>query len=228
MNTMIIIARHGNTFRSDEIPRRVGKYSDLPLVETAKGTKIGSYLSEHDMIPDTVFAAPLKRTMETASLAIAAMGGNIPLIPVDDFTEVDYGPDENQTEEAVYERLGNYFIKETGSRGRAFSRDQILEQGKMIVQQWDRDAVVPPGWKVDTDSIINSWINFSEMILKNYAGKKVLVVSSNGIIRFAPYITGDFHGFAQEHAIKVATGALCIFEQELGHNWECKAWNVKP
>jgi probable phosphoglycerate mutase len=56
-----------------------------------------------------------------------------------------------------------------------------------------------------------------------------LLVTSNGIIRFAPYLTGDFENFADEHEIKVATGSVCIFEKNDGETfWRCLDWGVKP
>ena len=71
MTTRIIIARHGNNFTKEQTPLRVGARTDLPLVETERGTNIGKYLKLKDMLPDVVFAAPLKRTMETARLALS-------------------------------------------------------------------------------------------------------------------------------------------------------------
>jgi probable phosphoglycerate mutase len=44
MTTRIIIARHGNTFTKDQTPLRVGARTDLPLVETERGTNIGKYI----------------------------------------------------------------------------------------------------------------------------------------------------------------------------------------
>ena len=93
MTTRIILARHGNTFTKDQTPTRVGCRTDLPLVESERGTNIGRYLEARHMVPDYVYAAPLKRTAETARLAIAAMGGNIPLAFDDSFVEIDDGPD---------------------------------------------------------------------------------------------------------------------------------------
>lgn len=54
-----------------------------------------------------------------------------------------------------------------------------------------------------------------------------LQVSSNGTIRFAPYITGDYAGFCASHDIKVATGGVCIFTSEDGTTWQCSEWGVK-
>ena len=40
MVTRILIARHGNTFTKDQTPTRVGRHTDLPLVEKELSYKI--------------------------------------------------------------------------------------------------------------------------------------------------------------------------------------------
>ena len=55
----------------------------------------------------------------------------------------------------------------------------------------------------------------------------VMVVTSNGIARFAPYLTGDFAGFARDYNIKLATGALAILEHG-ATGWIVKEWNIRP
>ena len=104
---------------------------------------------------------------------------------------------------------------------------EIYEKGKKIIEDWDKNAVVPDGWKVDPDQIIHTWLDFAEKTVIPH--QTTLLVTSNGIIRFAPYLTGDFEKFAQEHKIKVAPGGLCIFDKNDGDSfWTCSAWNVKP
>ena len=44
MVTRIIIARHGNTFTKDQTPLRVGAGTDLPLVETERGTNPAAFI----------------------------------------------------------------------------------------------------------------------------------------------------------------------------------------
>ena len=73
MTTRLIIARHGNTFTKDQTPTRVGGRTDLPLVESERVRNIGKYLKLKDMLPDVVFATPLRRAMEKARLAVAQM-----------------------------------------------------------------------------------------------------------------------------------------------------------
>lgn len=206
MTTRIIIARHGNTFNKGETPTRVGARTDLPLVETERGTLIGEYLKVSGLIPDLAFAAPLKRTMETARLAIAALGRSIPLETVECFREIDYGPDENKTDEEVIARIG-----------------------REAIDKWNAEAIVPDGWLVSPQELIQTWKNWGDKIEQEHTGQNILIVSSNGVIRFAPYLTGDFKYFSKQHDIKVGTGCVCIFEKDPGDmNWKCTAWNLKP
>ena len=94
MTTRLIIARHGNTFAPGDVPTRVGCRTDLPLVPSgeAQARRIGRYLRLHRMVPDAVFAAPLKRSLDTARLALKALGRDLPITSDDRFNEIDYGP----------------------------------------------------------------------------------------------------------------------------------------
>lgn len=206
MTTRIIIARHGNTFTKDQTPLRVGARTDLPLVETERGANIGKYLKMRGLIPSVVFAAPLKRTTETARLAIAALDKDIPLKSDGRFTEIDYGLDEAKTEEEVIARIG-----------------------QEAMDKWNAEAIVPEGWNVSVKGIIKAWQEFALEIEREYKDKTVMVVSSNGIIRFAPYLTGDFRKFVEEYNIKVGTGGVCILEKEDGDkHWTVTDWSIKP
>ena len=206
MTTRLIIVRHGNNFTKEQTPLRVGARTDLPLVETERGTNVGKYLKMRTMIPDVVISAPLKRTMETARLAIAALDKDIDLIVDERFREIDYGPDEGKPEAEVVARIG-----------------------QKALDEWERAAIVPDGWLVCVDDIISSWKKFADEIENVYANKTVMVVSSNGIIRFAPHLTGDFEKFSQEFNIKVGTGSVCILEKEKeDKNWRVIEWGTKP
>ncbi|MEZ5815066.1 MAG: histidine phosphatase family protein [Alphaproteobacteria bacterium] len=204
--TTLIIARHGNTFGPGDTPTRVGGRTDLPLVEKGheQARAIGCYLSENKLIPDVVYTSNLKRTIETAQGAIRESGVTNPIYQLDLFNEIDYGPDENKTEDAVIARIGVQAIKD-----------------------WDEQAIVPEGWKVDPDGIIQGWKDFASQICAHNDNETVLVVTSNGIARFAPHIIGDFEGFAAKHKIKLSTGALAVFKHENGV-WRVDAWNVRP
>ena len=204
--TTLIIARHGNTFGPDDTPTRVGMHTDLPLVESGieQAKRIGKYLSENRLIPDTVYTSTLQRTVQTASVAIKESGVSNPFFKLEMFNEIDYGPDENKVEADVIARIGEQAIKD-----------------------WDEQAIVPDGWKVDPDQVIQNWHDFAEQISAFDDNETALIVTSNGIARFAPYITGDFEGFRAQHKIKLSTGALGILKHENG-TWRAEAWNIKP
>lgn len=203
--TTLIIARHGNTFDAGDVPTRVGARTDLPLVEKGRdqAKAIGRYLSENKMIPDAVYTSTLQRTVETARLAIKESGITNPVHQLEIFNEIDYGPDENKPEADVIARIG-----------------------AQAIEAWDKDAVVPDGWEVDPQAIIKAWQGFAEQICAFDDNETVLVVTSNGIARFAPYITGDFDGFAAAHDIKLSTGALAVLKHD-GAMWSVEGWNIK-
>ena len=204
--TTLIIARHGNTFGPGDTPTRVGAHTDLPLVEKGieQAKALGKYLNENRLIPDVVYSSNLKRTYDTAKIAIKESNVTNPIYQLDIFNEIDYGPDENKIEADVIARIGENAIK-----------------------AWDQDAIVPEGWKVDPDEIIQNWKDFADQVCAFDDNETALVVTSNGIARFAPYITGDFKGFTAKHSIKLSTGAFGILKHD-GAGWRVEGWNIKP
>jgi len=134
MKTCIFVVRHGNTFDKGDIITRVGGRTDLPLSTSGRGQ--AEALARH--FAATVFvtarSGPLKRTRETA-VAILAAQPEPPELLTDLFLrEIDYGPDENQPEEEVVARIG-----------------------KAALKAWERDAIVPAGWRADPAAIIGNW-----------------------------------------------------------------------
>jgi len=203
--TTLIIARHGNTFGPNDTPTRVGARTDLLLVESGQeqAIKIGQYLKAQNLIPEITYSSQLKRTIETAEIALKQVGFPQPVYPLEIFNEIDYGVDENQTEDTVIDRIGAQAIKD-----------------------WDEKAIVPEGWKFDPKACIENWKNFANHIVTDEQDT-IMVVTSNGIARFVPHITDNFDEFATNHKIKLSTGALAILEFK-DDNWVIKNWNIKP
>ncbi len=204
--TTLIVARHGNTFAPGDRVTRVGGRTDLPLVPSGieQGRKMGAYLKGHDLLPDVVFASQLQRTAQTAQAALDAAQIDRKIERLSLFNEIDYGPDENKPEAEVIARLGEQALKD-----------------------WDENAVVPKGWNFDPRAAIGDWMTFASEVAQKYKDKTALVVTSNGIARFSPYLTGDFEGFRQKHKIKISTGALCVFRHD-GSQWKVEGWNIRP
>lgn len=203
--TTLIIARHGNTFEKDETPRRVGARTDLPLTGTGKtqARAIGRWLKTNGLYPEAVYSSQLIRTYDTATIALAEAGYKEPVYQLAIFNEVDYGPDEDQTDDVMIARIGEQALKD-----------------------WEEKAIVPQGWDFDSSKTILDWQDFADHIV---ADKQdcIMVVTSNGIARFAPYITGNYPGFLQEYSPKISTGAICVLTHENGR-WHIREWNLKP
>ena len=222
MNRQLIIVRHGNTFLPTQVPTRVGGRTDLPLVEQDKALSVANWLSKHDVIPDYIYAAPLLRTMQTAEIIRTALHIDKEVISHSDFVEIDYGPDENKTEDEVIHRLGSLFFEQMHC---SCSDSEIVEKGRFILKAWDDKAIVPQGWKINVNKIIDDWIKFTESIPDN---STVLICSSNGIIRFAPHILkSKYSEFIENHNLKVATGSISLFSND-ANDWVCDMWNYKP
>jgi 2,3-bisphosphoglycerate-dependent phosphoglycerate mutase len=205
--TKLLICRHGNTFESDELPRRVGCRTDLPLVAKGKqqAKDLALHLRRKNLSPDIIYSSELLRAKQTAEEIISTLELDTTLNIFNSFNEIDYGPDENKTEDEVISRI---------------SEAQL--------EAWNKDAIVPNGWLVNPEKIIRDWQDFSQMCLIQHLGKTVLVVTSNGIARFSPHITDNFNEFALNHQIKLATGAYSCFENSNNHKWEVTEWNIKP
>ncbi len=224
MKTLLFV-RHGNTFRPDEISRRVGRRTDLHLVEEERSRKAARNLLTRGLMPGIVFSAPLLRTQETAAIIIEQMALNTEIQLSSIFSEIDYGDDENKTEDEVIVRLGRQSLLEEGKLSEA-SEEDILTKGEQILELWNSQAIPPSGWIVDTERIISDLRQFASGIGE---GEVVLVVSSNGIIRFTPHILPEagYADFVSGHTLKVTTGGICVFTYE-NEMWHVNEWNIKP
>lgn len=205
--TRLIIARHGNTFAAGEEPRRVGKRTDLNLVDKGveQAVHIGRYLKAQDIIPDAVYTSHLKRTKQTARYALEEAGLSIETQPLDMFDEIDYGPDENQPECDVVARIG-----------------------QDAMRCWSEEGIVPPGWNAEPERIITDIQDFAHRICDEFPDGTVMAVTSGGISRFIPHLTGDFAGFREIYSPKVSTGSISILEHIDDKGWEIVKWNYCP
>ena len=155
MDLIVTIVRHGNTFEPGEPPRRIGARTDLPLVASGQAQARALGRALHGF--DSALAAPLLRTRETAQAILAAQPDAPAIEHADWLTEIDHGPDEGATEDAVLARIGH---------------DALVA--------WDAEARVPDGWIVDAERRLAGWRD-----LWAHRAGRVLIVTSNGAARFA-------------------------------------------
>jgi 2,3-bisphosphoglycerate-dependent phosphoglycerate mutase len=204
--TILIVARHGNTFEAGEPPRRVGAGTDLPLtaVGLKQGSNLGAYLKKINLLPDAVYTSRLLRTRQMADEIIHESGLNVKPQATVIFNELDYGTDENKTEEEVLARIG-----------------------QQALTDWEEHAIIPKGWNPSAQIITGRWKEFANEIVKSYPHGIILVVTSNGIARFALTLSGDFESERQQYGLKLATGAFGILEHD-GEKWGVQNWNVRP
>lgn len=201
----LILARHGNTFAPQDKVFWVGARSDLPLVtkghEQAKA--IGKALSLARLIPDRIFAGPLKRTRETAEIAAESMGIAPSAISiVDELCEIDYGKWEGR------------------------SNDEIRnEYGEAEIDGWQKDSIFPEGfgWSPSQEKIRMDWSALmNRIVATGQPDDIVLIVSSNGIYRIVASALGLSPGDA-----KMDTGSLALLSLE-GGEAQVERWNVAP
>lgn len=194
---MFVIVRHGNTFESGEPPRRIGARTDLPVTAAglAQAEALGAHFAAQGMTFAQVLVSPLARTRQTAAAILRHLPGALEAEPAQWLREIDHGPDENATEEAVQARIG-----------------------AEALAAWDEQAVPPPGWQIDAEARIVAW-----RALFASARKPVLLVTSNGAARFALVAAGltdgsglklptGSYGVIRRESAEAGTGALTLAE----------------
>ncbi len=200
--TRIVIARHGNTFGPGDTVVRAGARTDLALVEKgrAQADALGLALSAAGFAPVQAYCSVLQRTRETATRALAAMGVDCELTVAPFLTEIDHGPDEGQPDEVVRARVG-----------------------EAALAAWDAEAAPPAGWRVDPSAVTERWEAFFANEAKVRPGEDVLVVTSNGVARFALAAAKA----RPDGGIKLATGGYGVVELS-DQGARVTAWNVRP
>lgn len=196
----LFIVRHGNTFDKGDTVTRVGARTDLAL--SASGREQAEKLAAHFAGTrfDAALCSTLRRTRETARAILRRRTDSPALLVAPFLTEIDYGPDENQPEEAVAARLG------------------------AALEAWDRDGVPPPGWQVDPGLIRRSWLALLDRAARLPADANALVVTSNGIARFLPDVVDKAPEGIDR---KLKTGAWGeVVVSDLGT--ELVGWNLRP
>jgi broad specificity phosphatase PhoE len=202
--TTILFARHGNTFAPGDKVAWVGRATDLPLVERGReqAREAAAALARLDLVPSGVVAASLKRTRAFAEIVCAALG--VAECRVDArLDEIDYG---------AWEGL---------------SSDEIaaLPGGAAMQEAWRTQDVWPEtaGWKTTRAEVEESLAGVLADLAAGALGARPLVVSSNGILRFAPRRLG----VSAQGSLLLKTGALGGLDRD-GAGWTLRFWGLDP
>jgi probable phosphoglycerate mutase len=196
----LFVVRHGNTFDKGDTVTRVGARTDLLL--SVSGREQAQKLAAH--FAGTRFSAalcsPLNRTRQTARAILRERSDNPALLIAPFLTEIDYGPDENQPEEAVAARLGP------------------------ALEAWDRDALPPPGWRVDPAAIRAGWRALLARAAELPETATALIVTSNGIARFLPDVVDEVPANLDRKLKTGAWGELIVTPARS----KLLTWNQRP
>lgn len=150
--------RHGNTFEEGQTPIQIGRRTDLPL--TAVGREQAMRMAQHlqKSPPIAIFSGTLKRQMESA--LIIAQNFNLPVQQTEALTEIDYGPWEGLSAEAIAQSWPEEYA--------AWS--QRAEWPSLI-------------FKESFDSRRRRWQTWIQSLYSHFPHQTVLAVTSQGPLR---------------------------------------------
>lgn len=202
-----VIVRHGNTFAAGEPARRIGARTDLPLTETgfAQAEALGQLFAAKGWRFARALVSPLLRTRQTAQVILDAQGHGTRAKPEPStfLREIDHGPDENCTEEAVLARIG-----------------------RAALNAWDADAVPPPDWNVDAQARIAGW---RDLFAASPVNGPTLLVTSNGAARFALIADPALAAAAAAlPSLKLPTGGFGEIRRDDAGMLAVASWGLRP
>lgn len=196
----LIFARHGNTFGPDDRVVWVGAGTDLPLVEKgiAQAHAAARFLDDNDLRPTAVIAATLKRTQHFAKIVCDDLKLSPPR---SDFrlNEIHYGAWEGAATEQI-------------------AADPARKQA---LEQWQQADIWPLAlnWQTTQAQVTIALSSLLDELKAGAGGDSPLIVSSNGILRFAPRLLGV--DSAASYQLK--TGALGCADEDSGR-WTVRFW----
>ncbi len=198
--SLLLLARHGNTFGPDDPVVWVGAKEDLPLVKSgeAQAAALGEALREQSIAPARLVSGPLKRTRRAAEIVKAITMSDADIRIDSRLIEIDYGQWGGKTDDEI---------------------STIFGPG--AIPDWREHHIRPAnaGWSPDEQTLKSNALD----VLGDMAsgGFPALVITSNGILRY-------FHaaiGFGGDARVK--TGHVCAARlTEKG--WMPLFWNLNP
>lgn len=202
----ILFGRHGNTFGPNDKVVWVGRETDLDLVDKGwqQARAFGSALLRINMVPDRVYCASLKRTRGFAdALGEVQMRWRKPEVDTR-LDEIDYGLWAGLTSDEI----------------NATEEGRYALEGWTAHDQWPHEA----GWGSRETEIKGNIQSFIDEVIATAGPKeRILVVSSNGILRFFPKLLKVINQELPSYVMK--TGHAGLISGEPG-NFRVRFWNV--
>ena len=206
----IVCARHGNTFAPGDRVVFVGAHEDVALTPEgeAQARRLAAALRDAALAPAVVLCGPLQRTRRYAELVVETLGLGVKPVVDARLTEIDYGDWAGLTNEEISSKLGQ------GEDLRLWN-----EQGR-----WPGRA----HWGGSEDGIKTGVAAIMKLLGGELAGRTVLVVSSNGILRyFAMAAAGAAAKSDPRFPFKMRTGNYGIIRAG-GDKYDVVSWDNTP
>lgn len=209
---ILLLVRHGNTFRSGQTPYYVGGLTDLPLTGAGleQAQALADALKEHQIRPVKVVCGPLKRTVSHAQVITETLG-LARAVRDERLREMNYGRWEGKTNGQVDD----------------------MYAGSEVRMAWDTQGIVPKdaGFSPSPEQMT---ANVRALALEGSVSRAaydiVLLCSSNGLLRyFLKLVPGAYEEALEKSQFKVATGNVCALfvGPDQGAN-RVLFWNQKP
>jgi probable phosphoglycerate mutase len=202
----ILVVRHGNTFGPDDKVVWVGRRSDMPLV--AKGLEqahaVAAGLKAAGLTPSCAISGNLKRTRVSADIVAAELG--ITDRRIDGrLDEVDYGQWEGKSTEEI----------------------QAIPGHAALIEGWQKSDIWPEGagWGCTRAEVVGALASLLADMAAGHGGALPLLVSSNGVLRFAPEVLKA--SVPEGTTLQLKTGRMGVLDRS-GEDWRVVAWNLDP
>lgn len=208
MKTTLILCRHGNTFAPEDKVVWTGSSNDLPLVDKGyeQASAVADWLNRVNIRPDILYCGRLVRTKEFAkTISKSCDLVDAQISPYLD--EIDYGAWTGLSDAEVIEQFGEEHLN-----------------------AWRQKSKFPPDhqWNEKEENVVRRVNEFYTMIETEHAGKTILLVSSNGVLRyFLKREEALFQKQITDQSFAVKTGHVGIVEIEAGH-LNLLQWNQNP
>jgi len=205
--TELPLVRHGNTFAPGDRIIWVGSGEDLPLVESgrAQARALAKTLASAEWCPSAALSGGLKRQVEHLHLATA--GAPAPGVHAA-LNEVDYGRWGGRTTDEI-----------------------VAEHGDAAVRAWNERSEWPEsaGWPESLEEVRARVGRFAAEVASGRHGSRVLVCSSNGLLRwFLGLVPGALEEAIERGTFKVKTGHVGRMECDRSGLWSVRSWNQPP
>ncbi len=203
----LLLVRHGNTFAPGDRIVWVGSGEDLPLVESgrAQARAFAETLERAHWRPTAALSGGLKRQVEHLELATA--GAPAPGVHAA-LNEVDYGRWGGRTTDEIVAEHGDAAVSAWNERS-----------------EWPQDA----GWPESLAEVRARVSSFADEVASGQHGGRVLVCSSNGLLRwFLGLVPGALEEAIKGAAFKVKTGHVGRMEWHRPGGWRVASWNQPP